>query len=332
MDIWGTQVLASVEDIVEAVRYELNKQGYDLLKDIKPTYQNIMVTCINHADGQESNPSLGISTVDTKDYKGNIVPAGTCNCFACDYRADLPTFVSNAFGYNDKGMFGYKWIIKNFANLDIEHRQSIKLDMERDKKQVREVTQTIHDSVLEKYRYFHPYMYKRKLTDKVINYFDVGYDKDAHALTFPVHDLEGKCALIQRRSIGRKFFMNDEGADKGNYIYGLYQIYLNISWIKEIYITESPIDALTLWTVRKPAVSIMGAKATKRQIELLQQIPIRKFILALDNDNAGNNGSDYIKKELEKHKLFYRVQFPQGVKDINDLSEEQLKSLSYSIL
>lgn len=332
MDVWGVQIIANVEDVIEHVRQELANQNINLLKDIKPTFNNIMVTCISHGDGQERNPSLGISITEQKDYTGEKIPAGTCHCFTCGYRADLPTFVSNAFGYNDRGMFGYKWIIRNYASIAIEERKQIQLNMSREQKSDNiEEEIEIKEEQLDQYRYLHPYMEKRKLNEKVISYFDIGYDRQVQAITFPVFDLDGKVRLIQRRSVNGRMFINDEGGSKGEFVYGLYQVKLNLEWVDEVYITESPIDALTLWKHRIPAVALMGARATMRQIQLLKEFPVRKYVLALDNDEAGHRGAEFIKNNLRSNKVLFKMQFPEGTNDVNDLSDEQIKTIKKDI-
>lgn len=325
MEVWGTPVIAEVEEIVDLVRTEIRTQGIDLLKDMKKTHNNIMVTCIAHGDGNERKPSLGISTVDVVR-NGRTFKAGTCNCFTCGYTADIAEFISNAFGHNDKGMFGYKWITQNFVNLSIEKRKPIELNMSRDESDIFDIEPSISEVELAKYRYTHPYMYERKLTDKVIEYFDIGFDKDKQALTFPVLDKYGDCVLIQRRSVNSKQFINDEGGNKGNHIFGLHQVYKNISWIKELYICESPIDALTCWTYRVPAVALMGANITEAQVKLLRELPVRKFISALDNDKAGSEGHEKLKRLLGDIKLIFRLKFPEDVKDVNAMNAEQFSN------
>lgn len=325
MEVWGTPVIATVEEIVDLARTQIRAQGIELLQDVKPTTNNIMVTCISHGDGQERKPSLGISTTDVRR-SGKLYPAGTCNCFTCGYTSSLPEFISDCFGYNDGGMFGYKWITQNFVNLAVEERKPIVLNMSREVDIMDFAEEHISDSELEKFRFTHPYMYDRKLTDKVINYFDVGYDKEKDCLTFPVHNLEGDVVLIQRRAVGRKQFLNDEGGNKGNYIYGLYQVYKNLSWINELYICESPIDALTCWTYRVPAVATMGALITDTQLKLLRAIPIRKFVSAMDNDEAGTIATNKLHKHLGNTKLIYRLQFPKDVKDVNAMTVEQFEN------
>lgn len=337
MEVWGTPVIADVEDIIDLLRTEIRIQEIDLLKHMKPTFQNVMVTCIAHGDGTEKKPSLGISTVDVFR-NGKTYKAGTCNCFTCGYTADLAEFISNAFGYQDKGMFGYKWITTNFVNLSVEKRRPLKLDMSRDI-ETESKDEFISEETLQKFRVIHPYMYERKLSDKVISYFDVGYDEETDALTFPVKDLSGNVPLIQRRSVSFKQFQNDEGAYRGNYVYGLYEVIKNISWIKEVIVCESPIDALTCWVHKVPAVAIFGSSITATQISLLRHLTIRKFISGFDNDKAGDEGSEKLKKHLGDIKIIHRLQFPEElndcgeyVNDINAMTENQFLSRKSSIL
>lgn len=330
MEVWGTPVLAEVEEIVDLARTELRMKGLDVLRDMKPMHNNIMVTCIAHGDGTEKKPSLGISTADVIRNKRRY-PAGTCNCFTCGYTVDLPEFISNLYGHNDKGMFGYKWITENFVNLSIDKRKPLQLNMSREKSD-EEIIKIIDEEVLKMYRFTHPYMFERKLNQKVIDYFDIGLDESAYAITFPVHDLYGNVRLIQRRSIVGKQFQNDEGAHRGEFVYGLYQVYKNLSWIKELYICESPIDALTCWVHRVPAVAIFGSRITATQVKLLRMLPVRRLISALDNDEAGNEGSEKLKKELGDTKMIWRLQYPEGKKDVNAMSEEQFLQRQVTIL
>ena len=331
MDIWGTQMLSDVEDVIDLLQHEMIMNNTGLLKDVKPTTNNLMVTCISHNDGQESNPSMGILLNDVRGYDGQITKAGTCHCFTCGYTSDLPEFVSNVFGYDDKGMMGYKWIIRNFVSIEIDERKQLSLNMDRNKNDVEQV-EYIDDEQLKEYRYVHPYMYARGLDDKIINYFDIGYDKQRKAITFPVRDENGNVCLIQRRSVDKKQFINDEGGSKGNYLYGLHEIYKNIIHVNEVFVTESPIDALTLWKYKIPAIATMGTRVTKRQLDLMKQIPIRKMILALDNDEAGHEGMKFIYNQLINNKVMYKIDFPSDINDINEMTESQIKHMNINLV
>jgi DNA primase len=328
--VWDQPVLANVRDIVTQLRTEIRAEGSELLRDLKPTNRNIMVTCPFHNNGTERKPSFGISTVETREGQ-KVYPAGTCHCFTCDYSSDLPEFISNIMGKQDKGMSGYKWITSRFSAVTVEQRKPLQLDMTRSKGRRGAVQKVeyITEEELESYRYSHPYMYFRKLNDKVIDYFDVGYDKATDSLTFPVHDLTGGVVFVQRRAVAKKGFMNESIAAKGQVVYGLYHVYKNLSWIKEVVICESIIDALTCWVHRVPAVATLGALPTAKQVELLSQVPVRKYIVGYDNplmDEAGKKGAIRISDSLGKKKLIEYLKYPDGVKDINEMTEEQFQN------
>lgn len=339
--------MADVEDIVNHLKTELDAEGIPLLNDIKPTHHNIMVTCPVHKDGQETKPSMGILTVDTE--RGHkVYKAGTANCFTCGAVLDLPQLVSHCLGYNDGGQFGFKWLMKRFVSIEVEERPDLSLDMDRknSKKSLKNLLgqggispvdgeyYIVDEEELDRYRWTHPYMYERKLTDKVINYFDVGYDRVKQALTFPVRDKEGKTRLIQRRSVQGKMFINDEGGNKGDWLYGLYEVWKNIDRIDELIIAESPIDALTCWANGVYAVATMGALITERQAQLINDMPIRVVVLGQDNpiiDEAGWKARRKCKKML-KGKILFDLIFPDEVKDINAMSTEQFKNRQTELL
>jgi DNA primase len=328
IDVWGTPVVSDVEDIIDFLRIEIHSQGSHLLADMNVTAKNVMLTCVAHGNGTENHPSMGIMTEDVWR-NDRLYKAGTVHCFTCDYTVDLAELISECFGYHDKGYYGYKWITANFVNLSIENRKDINLDMSRTRGS-ENLEIGIKESELESYRHDHPYMYKRKLTSKVIDYFDVGYDKKTDSLTFPVHDLRGVPLFIQRRSVAGKNFKNDVTTLKGSVLYGLYQVYLNLDWIKEVWITESIIDALTLWTHRIASVATMQAIPTVTQIELMRKLPVRTLMNAQDNDKSGRLGAKRWKKELGNEKLMYRALFP--TKDVNELDYEEIPLIGSEIM
>lgn len=83
-------------------------------------------------------------------------------------------------------------------------------------------------------------MFERKLTEEVINKFDIGFDKKTNCITFPVYNNEGKCLFVVKRNVSFKKFYIPEGVDK--VIFGLNQIPKDCN---ELIICESVINALT---------------------------------------------------------------------------------------
>lgn len=298
---------APVLDILKELRWQLNQNDIDKLKDIKVNGNNVQITCPNHKDGKESKPSAGI----VLESQGRA-EAGTCHCFTCGYVATLPEMISNCFGYNDGGRTGTRWLLENFSNDDIRQRKSLNFKVRKDK----ELPTFISEEELDKYRYYHDYMYKRKLTDEVIQLFDVGYDKKTDCLTFPVNDENGNCVFIARRSVKGKFFNYPTEVLKP--VYGLDKI---PKTVKSVVICESIINALTCWTYGEYAVALLGT-GTVEQYEILKRSHIRKFVLGFDGDSAGDKACVRFKKALGKKAIITKLNIPRN-KDINDLSKEE---------
>ena len=150
-------------------------------------------------------------------------------------------------------------------------------------------------------------MYTRKLTFDIIRKFDIGYDEDfvlnitddkgkiinqkhiGECITFPNKDINGHILFIARRAIHQKFFHYPENVDKP--IYGLFELKREIEHgkdIKEVYVCESMLDALVIWTYGKYAIALNGTGSAE-QYKMLREIDfIRTYILATDNDKAAS--------------------------------------------
>jgi DNA primase len=319
-------ILADELQVLNELKVQLELNGILRFAEFKVGPRNIQFNCPIHNDGQERKPSCGISTVNKEE-----VPAGTVHCFTCGYTASLEQMISDCFGKDDDGAFGKEWLIKNFLTISIENRKDIILDLERGNN--RKTTSYVSEEELDSYRYYHPYMYKRRLTDEVIEQFDVGYDdhfelKDKfgkvksvlRCLTFPVRDINGNTLFIARRSVDIKFFHYPEGVDKP--IYGLYELPKDAN---EIIVCESVLNTLTCYTYGKPSVALLGL-GTEYQYDQLRKLPCRKIITALDPDGAGYRATERLKKALKGNKLVTSYVLPEG-KDVNDLEKEEFENL-----
>jgi DNA primase len=311
IELKGIVLDTSIEQIITDIKQELNLKGINKLRDIKRTNNNIMVSCPIHNGGREKNASCGVSTVRQGSY-----PAGTINCFSCGYKADIETFISDIFNKEDGGIYGWKWLIKNYVFQDKEDRK-ISFNIPSREKKIKG-KDIIPEHELDKYRYIHPYMYERGLTDKIINYFDIGYDRDNYAITVPLKDIKGDVIALQKRRIDNKQFINMKGVKK-NFLYGLYEAYKNMDKVDELWITESVFDCLTCWKHGNPAVATLGTPAYF-QIKLLKECPVRKLVLAFDNDDSGKEFKHKINDKIN-NKMIYEVIFPEGKKDINECDE-----------
>ena len=89
---------------------------------------------------------------------------------------------------------------------------------------------------------------------------------------------------------------------------------------------EGLFDCLKLWSSGRPAVAGFGCLFSDKQIKQLKALPVRKLILALDNDKGGRDGTERIRK-LVRNKLITEVVIPNGKKDIGELTEEEINDL-----
>ena len=331
MKINDVEFTVELRDVLDELQTELHANGIPLINKIKDANTDIMITCPYHKDGQERRPSAGIRKSD-----------GTFHCLACGEVHTLPEIISYCFGKDDiVGAWGWTWLLKNFATAKVEERKDVWLDWSRSSqlnssKDINYVT----EEELDKYRYTHPYMYKRKLTDEIIELFDVGYDSETDCLTFPVRDKDGNTLFVARRSVKMKYFTYPANVEKP--LYGLceYEVVraqavrnlltmqttlITLCTIDEVIVCESMLDALTAWVYGKPAVALNGL-GSELQFKQLRELSARKLILATDNDNAGMKARKRIRSNVT-NKLITEYIFPNDRKDLNELTQEEFNNL-----
>lgn len=306
-------------DIIQELKEQLATNNVFLFGKIKELPEDLMISCPFHKDGQEKKPSCGIRKED-----------GWVHCFTCGESCSLEQMISRCFGVDDFGQFGLTWLKNNFLG-DILQKRHIYIDFDRKPVKTNSHNRQGHNFAdnhispkeLEKYRYYHPYMYKRQMTDEVIEIFDIGYDKETNCITFPVRDKNGNCLFIARRSVKAKYFNYPISAEKP--LYGIYELYQLKEFPREVYVCESMIDAITLWVHKKYAVALNGL-GTKNQIEELNNLPCRKFILATDNDVAGQRARQKLRDEIH-NQLVTEIMLPKGRKDVNECTFGELENL-----
>jgi len=348
MIINDIQFNCALEDILTELVNQLRANNILLISKQRNSGDHIQITCPYHSNGMERKPSAGIRKSD-----------GIFHCFACGEVHSLPEVISHCFGHDEDliGTWGWTWLLKNFAIVQVEERKDVDLDFSRNiggrvfnsfstagkhKNQNGRMDKLdkayVSEEELDKYRYTHPYMYKRGLTDEVIELFDIGYDRDMQAITFPVRDIRGNCLFIARRSVKTKFFNYPEGVEKP--LYGLYELHKigafekyevvkldgSAKGIDELIVCESMLDALSFWTVGKCAVALNGL-GNELQFKQLRQLPCREIILATDMDERGLAARERIRKNLNNTKLIAEYFFPEGRKDANDCTKEELQNL-----
>lgn len=324
IEVNGQYVTADISDIITELKRQCELNGKQLFYKSTDTPNNYMICCPFHKNGQERKPSMGILKSD-----------GTCHCFACGWVGSIQELVSNVFGYDDLGLYGGKWLVKNFLTLQIEERKEIELDCSRSNISADNNKSFVTPEELDSYRWTHPYWAKRGITDEnIIELFDLGYDKKTDCITFPIRDKDGNCLFVARRSVRTKYFNYPSGVEKP--LYGLYELNMTQKeceehrmpfnyFPNEVIVCESMLDALTCWQYGKYAVALNGL-GNSLQFKQLRELPCRKLILATDNDEAGMKARNRIANNV-KNKILTQHILPKGKKDINELTKDEFENL-----
>lgn len=302
-----------IKDILQYLQQQAIVEHTGKLTQITYKGINARVCCPIHKGGRENTPSCDVLLED----KGDI-PKGTVNCFACGYRAGIVRFIADVLNYPYRK--AKEWLL-GFADYSLVETLREVPQIEEDKPigNWNEFTGVSLEE-LKQYDYYHPYMSQRKLTDEVIDRYEVGYDPKTDSLTFPVY-VNGKCLFVARRRVSYKRF--DLPVINPKPIYGLDYVKGN-----EVFVCESVINALTLVGWGYEAVALFGT-GSQWQIETLNKSGIRNFILALDGDEAGRKGTERLIKGMP-YKMVSVLNIPQG-KDVNDLTKEEFEEL-YGLL
>lgn len=321
ISVWGTPIVATVEQVIKDLKLERFDEG--LLREINNTGSDLMCTCPFHKGGKENKPSCGVLLREKVD-KNRKYEAGTVHCYTCGYTGDLPQFVADFLGLTSP-VQGFKWLVSRY-NYSSAEREPLELNLYRgqaekasymDEAEVERFYQELKKSstALE-------YLKRRALPSWIIDAYKLGFDPEDGVVLFPVRDMSGKVVFYKGRSITGKHFYNAKDIDKTSQIFGLYEILAEgkASPESEIWITESEIDALSLIGQERLAIALMGSHISEAQCRELENTPFRRFVLALDNDEAGRKGAAQIKRLLiPKGFRFTNLRWDVDLKDINDL-------------
>ena len=320
---------ADCEEVITELQRQLAVNQINLLQRTHDSGRNIQVQCPYHGNGQERRPSAGIRKED-----------GLFHCFACGQAHTLPEVISYCFGHYEDvlGKFGMNWLITNFATIRKEERKDVEIDMGRNNSTSKNTRlehtasfepNFVSEEELDSYRYYHSYWADRGIVDEnIIELFDLGYDIRTNCITFPVRDEKGNCLFVARRNVSTKWFNYPRDVEKP--LYGLYEADLVYNfdvnnYPDKLYITESMIDCILLWQADKCAIALNGT-GSKEQIEQLKKLPIRQYVLATDNDEAGQRAREKLRKALS-NKLITEINFPDNRKDIGECTKEEIDNI-----
>lgn len=296
-----------IEEILTLLKLSLTNGK---LKDIEDKGDNILVTCPHHDGGHEKTPACNI-------YIGNDtkLPYGYFNCFVCGEKGSFLKFVAECFDAPES--YAKAWLLKNFGGELVAKNLFMgePIVLNRNKG----IKKHLDESILDQYQTWNPYLAKRKLSRETCELFKVRYDPKYRQVIFPAYDMKGNLVMLAKRSIDVKSFYLDKDVEKPVYCLD----YVMKNNIKTVLITEGPFDCLTGWEYGFPTIATFG-KISDYQIEQINKSCINIIYAAFDNDAAGRNFLETLKRKLTKRIIVIETKFPVGRKDLNDLTKEEL--------
>lgn len=314
-------------DVETALHY---MDAHGLIRLSKPTNSWYMMHCPFHSGGNEKKPSCGCS-LEGAAKGGVFYPPGRFNCFACgasySFGAGIKEILklkgTSISAHPDLEPYTNENFTKHTGSLIPEDIMTAALNtFAADNLKIRAMNKPkyVTQEELAQYRFIVPYMYQRKLTNEVIDKYDVGFDGNYQVssgrivpcITFPVRDVKGNTLFICRRSIEGKFFFLPRDIEKP--VYGMYELPPET---KEVIICESIFNALTCVVYGHPAVALFGT-GTPYQFNQLKKLGVNSYVICMDNDDAGNRGAAKVKRALKDSAFVWTMHVPEG-KDANDL-------------
>ena len=294
---------------IKTILQQLRKEtGNRYFKDINTHGNQLMVTCPFHADGNENHPSCGV-VEDSDKFK-----SGTFHCFTCGQSGTLHDLI--AFCFNENIMFAEDWLEERFGDTFVVVQELLP-EIDLNKKSIN----YLDESVLDEYKYFHPYQFQRGLTEDVIKKFSIGSTADGKYITFPCWDEHNHLIGIYKRSTTNKEFIIPKQITKCVYL-------LNFCLQENkttVYVCEGQLDALKLWAWGYPAIALFGT-GSKQQYDILKKSGIRNYILCFDGDEAGHKGEKRFIHNMPDNIFISSKILPDG-KDVNDLTKEEFDEL-----
>ena len=250
-------------------------------------------------------------------------------CFACGERGTLLDLVMRT---TNRNYFEASRVISTAAK-SIDFASRIEKDIQVKEEFLQfdnELIDRLHNDLLSSDKAI-AYFKTRNIELDAIKKFKLGYSPKQDMVTVPIYSHTDICVGFVGRSVEGKSFKNSTGLPRNKVLFNLNNVKFS-----DIVIVESSFDAIRLWQLNIPAIATLGANIGKNQINLINKYATR-LILAMDQDEAGGSLTRNLNKSVTVPIL--NMDFPDGVKDIGDMTDEQivksfnsLKSLDLALL
>lgn len=289
---------------------------YGLIADVVSSDFNII--CPFHED---INPSMRVCLTD-----------GSFFCFGCEAKGNALDFVRKV--HPELNELQACVLLEQILNSDEVKKLNVKYKKKR-RLQNKQALNEAHDyyyglrtvdwndiHTKEEHEVLQ-YMKQRGFNERALNIAQCRTNYNiAYPFIFPILDngeFKGWVGRTMNKYVEkkRKYLYND-GFRKRDTLCGNYE------QNKVVFICEGFMDYLSLRTRGhlKNVVAILGWHISDEQVQKLKDKGVTTVVSALDNDNAGNKGTEYLKQFFH----VIRFAYPDGIKDAGEMSEQQLKT------
>lgn len=283
---------------------ELNIQG-------NVSGEELRAKCPLH---QDSHPSFSLN-----------IKSGMYNCFSRCGGGDFHDLVKKVLGLNS--LAAMEWINTNGTSIGTEHIvedfvQVLYGEQEplfEDKPSWLLQYESLQNNVMPQW------FLDRGFTWETVNHWDIRCDPVLDFISIPVKWQGEIVGTVNRNKIKEPKYENSQDLPRNDILFG------EISKAQSyIIICEGALDCLWLWQNGYNATALLGTSFNSKRAKLLSEYGFGEVILALDNDEPGKEASQKIMFFLKQHWLLpqiTRIIYPEGKKDPNDCSQEELKSI-----
>ncbi len=258
-----------------------------------------------HEKGTDRNMSFGVKIKEDG--------ASIYNCFTCKSKGTLPMLLDRLSYYSGEDYSGLSSDV-----LDDELLGAPPPSWERRSRSTKllKLGAPVSDEFLDIFELAlgHEYLKFREVGDDTVS--DLGIcvdpdDKGQERILFPVYSVDSKFYGYHGRAV-------EDGVDpKSRDYFGLPKRALlmgadliNPRKDKFVALVEGPMDFVRLYIYDVPAVAALHSTLTQEQASILKGLGLPIYVF-FDDDKAGKEGVEVVKKMLVKHVPVFTVRYPK---------------------
>jgi DNA primase len=168
--------------------------------------------------------------------------------------------------------------------------------------------------------YVPSWIFDRGFTKRTLKHWNAGITAE-NGLALPIYDLQQRMVgWAVRREQGFPKYLYPNEFKKSKVLFGGHLI----KDCPLLCVVEGPLDAMWFTQLGYPAVSILGMSISKKQVELLQELPVGEIALCLDSDEAGQIGMERALTSLGQYIKVSHIELPSGYKDIQEVRQKDV--------